>query len=644
MYPHSFTVFGVDPTFTLGDFDVTITTYRHLLLQSKSSGKSPVMIGPIFVHMRKDFATYHFFASSLISLNPDIASLKAFGTDGEAALENALSAAFPNALHLRCFLHFRGNVENKLRELGIPSVVAKEIVCDIMGRASALEYGLVDAKHGEELGVLLKAVKTRWNELEKPYNNLPRFHSWFEKYCGPVIARSMVQEVRQNAGLGCPPEPYYTNEVESKNKLIKEEVQYKKSQLPDFITKMSEMMFQQRREIERAVLNSGEYSVQEQYHHLTVETTKWFQMTVDQRNRKVARFMKAPVATPASISASNSECPLDVITCLPKQQLHGIWSKADSLAEDESAIKSAPGDEAAWMVKSYSGKQPHYVKSGKTSGFICDEHCLSYKSSKICAHSVALAIKQDRVPLFLKWYQRIKQKPNYTTVGESGRPSSCGKKPSKRKGSTKSVSAKVRQVISQAEEEGINWRNHCSEETDSSEFELHDTETYQHTTVPGSSFNFVSNQSVQIGSITSPPPLISASSLPRTPSTPLTPDNSRRPDVECSFWLAFVFGNVSRCNGCKGKIRRGDDKKPLPPPDDLVVGHKEHVVYQNPHSGNFELSREKRNVYYHPWRTCIAPNFRNFDPTLHINTDRVRGQLLPVHKQLLLSEFGLIDL
>ena len=76
-------------------------------------------------------------------------------------------------------MHFSGNVENKLRELGIPSVVAKEIACDIMGRASALEYGLVDAKHGQELGVLLKAVKTRWNELEKPCNNPPKFHSWF---------------------------------------------------------------------------------------------------------------------------------------------------------------------------------------------------------------------------------------------------------------------------------------------------------------------------------------------------------------------------------------------------------------------------------------------------------------------------------
>ena len=73
--------------------------------------------------------------------------------------------------------------------------------------------------------------------------------------------------------------------MESKNKLLKEEVQYKRSQLPDFINKMGEMMHNQKQEIERAVLNSGEYRVREEYKHLTVATTKWFQMTLDQRNR-----------------------------------------------------------------------------------------------------------------------------------------------------------------------------------------------------------------------------------------------------------------------------------------------------------------------------------------------------------------------
>ena len=52
--PTCFSILGVDPTFNLGDFDVTITTYRHLLLhpQGNPGGKSPVMIGPMFIHVR----------------------------------------------------------------------------------------------------------------------------------------------------------------------------------------------------------------------------------------------------------------------------------------------------------------------------------------------------------------------------------------------------------------------------------------------------------------------------------------------------------------------------------------------------------------------------------------------------------------
>ena len=108
------------------------------------------------------------------------------------------------------------------------------------------------------------------------------------------------------------------------------------------------------------------------------------------------------------------------------------------------------------------------------------------------------------------------------------------------------------------------------------------------------------------------------------------------------FWVCFIFGNVSRCHGCKGRISRSENKSPLPPPDDIVLGHKEHVVYQNARSGRFEQSLDKRNVYYHPWRSCIVPNFANFNAILHINMyPTVRSQLLPQHKSLLWQEFGL---
>ena len=67
----------------------------------------------------------------------------------------------------------------------------------------------------------------------------------------------MLRNVREKAGLGSPPAPYYTNEVESKNKLLKDEVQYKYSSLPAFVNKMSGLMEEQRLEIERTVIDSG---------------------------------------------------------------------------------------------------------------------------------------------------------------------------------------------------------------------------------------------------------------------------------------------------------------------------------------------------------------------------------------------------
>ena len=53
------TVLSVDPTFNLGDFDVTVTTYRHLMLTNMSRNH-PVIMGPLFIHQCKKFNTYRF--------------------------------------------------------------------------------------------------------------------------------------------------------------------------------------------------------------------------------------------------------------------------------------------------------------------------------------------------------------------------------------------------------------------------------------------------------------------------------------------------------------------------------------------------------------------------------------------------------
>ena len=92
------------------------------------------------------------------------------------------------------------------------------------------------------------------------------------------------------------------------------------------------------------------------------------------------------------------------------------------------------------------------------------------------------------------------------------------------------------------------------------------------------------------------PPLIPSTSMfspfarPTSAQTP-TPllQRESRPSLSSPLWLCFVRGNISRCNGCKGKIGR-QGKKPLPPPDDVVLRHRETVVFQNPNTGVFQAS------------------------------------------------------
>ena len=115
-----------DPTFNLGEFNVTPTVYRHMLLKNVKTGKSPLLLGPMFVHYRKHFRSYNYFLSTLIGLKPEIYAVKATGTDGEKNLVEALLRNFPQAAHIRCFRHLQQNIEMHLRGLQFPQSTIKE--------------------------------------------------------------------------------------------------------------------------------------------------------------------------------------------------------------------------------------------------------------------------------------------------------------------------------------------------------------------------------------------------------------------------------------------------------------------------------------------------------------------------------------
>ena len=102
----------------------------------------------------------------------------------------------------------------------------------------------------------------------------------------------MAGFVREKAGLGSPPAPFYTNAVESKNNILKQHLGRKLSSLPEFVDKMKSLLTDQYQEVEKAVASCGEYRVSPRYSHLVYDKLKWFKMSVKQRENKVASFMK----------------------------------------------------------------------------------------------------------------------------------------------------------------------------------------------------------------------------------------------------------------------------------------------------------------------------------------------------------------
>ena len=130
--PEDMSVFG-DPTFNLGRFNMTVTSYRNLKVVDAVKGHHPAMIGPMLISQTKSFDAYNHFFSKIVSLNKETRGILTFDTDGEEKLFRAMKFSFPYAVHLRCFNHFRENCKDQLKTSNVPEKIQKEFLYDIFG-------------------------------------------------------------------------------------------------------------------------------------------------------------------------------------------------------------------------------------------------------------------------------------------------------------------------------------------------------------------------------------------------------------------------------------------------------------------------------------------------------------------------------
>ena len=490
-----FGIMTVDPTFSLGQFDVTVTTYRHLLLECRRSGKNPVFIGPSMVHFKKTFSTYLFFASTLVGLQPDLCRLRAFGTDGEEALYSAFHHEFPDSVHLQCFIHVRRNIKDKLQELRVCEGTVQVVLGDIFGRQVELQQmdGLVDAVSEEEFDQGVQCLCQKWEQFDSEDRGpMQVFCEWFKRYKCSTVKHAMLRPVRIKAGLGNPPIAFTTNASESINALLKNQVEYKKNDVPVFLDKLQAAINEQQREVERAIVNTGKYRFCEKYKHLVKSEDDWFlKMTLTQKQnhiKKVASLSVCqqqsfkgkcklkpkpqnplPLSTPQEKEVESgvrrrlfvSQAPStshkhETYGCSSKQCLSmcdaiqgsslsvSVESFCNEVIAEEGILKAVwkKAEElvmdsssivqapggTGFLVKSYSGSRPHHVKVKKGGQYCCDGDCPNWQSLHLCSHTVATAEKEGQLQTFVQWYKKSRPNPNLTKLITTTMPKGRGRK------------------------------------------------------------------------------------------------------------------------------------------------------------------------------------------------------------------------
>ena len=134
------------------------------------------------------------------------------------------------------------------------------------------------------------------------------------------VQNTMLKSKRICCGLGNPPTPFHTNDVESQNNVIKHQTHYEAKELPEFVATIQTMIANQKEEIIRAIAGIGEYQIVEKYQHLQVEARKFCQMTENQKQKHVSAFFSASLSScgPKNVHESVHSLPVALTSyCQP---------------------------------------------------------------------------------------------------------------------------------------------------------------------------------------------------------------------------------------------------------------------------------------------------------------------------------------
>ena len=369
---------SVDPTFNCGKFYVTPITYRNPFLTNKENKNTSTFCGPVLVHYKKTAHTYSRLFETINKLVPQLSNIARYGTDGEQELIDALSSVYPNASHLRCYLHFSKNLESAIKTAP--------------GRS----------------GQVLDAVRRL---LEEPIEKFDEgFKDLVDKYPSAsdfLLERRavLVENLHCSNNNG---KLYYTNASESINAKLKRFNKFESLTLLAFLKSIKEFFG-----YELGSSIDGYTGLSETYQPSQIFSEKfsfkWEALSCKDKAKLLQEFKTMEV--PENITAVNSEevCfdvqPSSCLINVPLDILSMIFNKAKDIVRQNHVMPAPSLDKQklAFSTVSYSDTGNHHVTINiNTHQTVCV--CKTYKLYYICSHTVAVSHFNNSLYPYIRYH------------------------------------------------------------------------------------------------------------------------------------------------------------------------------------------------------------------------------------------------
>ena len=123
-------------------------------------------------------------------------------------------------------------------------------------------------------------LKERWKKLEDQEGG--EFYEWFCEHKAAVGEETMLKPIREDAGLGCPPQVFTTNASETANFILNNKVDYSIASFLSLLRNSSRSLMTRKRRSKRLLFSGESITL-----NLSTSTLKFLKVNCTSQQRRM---------------------------------------------------------------------------------------------------------------------------------------------------------------------------------------------------------------------------------------------------------------------------------------------------------------------------------------------------------------------